>query len=413
MPPPPKYLQEKAKKIKEWLKKRGGQAKGVWAELLNALLGIEETLPADIDDLAAAARGDIEGDLKQPKIITPEKAYAMQDDLLRTTWGVELATAGALVAAEAGSAGQLDFTLTTLYRLPHYRLFELLSSEIMRLNLEWRYFRPLEQYLAAQNPHVIPSISDLITLTVREVISPEEFEEWALRQGLSATWTWAYWEAHWRLPAPDYLIEAYHRTRAGLADLLNEEELKRYLVWHDYKPEPRPGIRKSDVDIMSGLIYATIPRVDLRRLYELGELSDDELVNRFKALGYTDKDAELMAKAQKLEVYRSERSAVFSELFNDYVDGWLDAETFRAYLIDLFGRETTAMYYFWKAELRRIRELREREAKRLVEAYRYGVLTEDELRKALGMIGMQDWRIEDILREEEHRRMIQEARRRR
>ena len=55
---------------------------------------------------------------------------------------------------------------------------------------------------------VIPSISDLITFVVREVITPDEFYDWAAKQGLSREWAENYWEAHWRLPSFENLREA-------------------------------------------------------------------------------------------------------------------------------------------------------------------------------------------------------------
>lgn len=149
----------------------------------------------------------------------------------------------------------------------------------------------------------IPGYQDLIKLMVREIITPEDFITWIGRLGYSVTWASALYDAHFRLPSPEHIYDAFHRG------LISEAELDKYIFWHDYQPTTRPDISKTDLEIMRGLTKTLIPRVDLRRAWRQGEISDAELEQRYGWLGYED-DAPLMARIQKAIALTSERGAV-------------------------------------------------------------------------------------------------------
>jgi len=172
----------------------------------------------------------------------------------------------------------------------------------------------------------IPGPSDLITFVVREVITPEDFQKWMGFQGYSLEWARNFWEAHWVLPAFGLLVDAFHRG------LISAEERDKYIVWHDYSPTPRPGIAKTDLEIMAKLQKTLIPRVDLRRGWELGELSDSDLEKRYVWLGYED-DAPLMAAIQKRVALESEIGKLRDNAKTDFVKGYITEEQLRGDLL--------------------------------------------------------------------------------
>jgi hypothetical protein len=143
--------------------------------------------------------------------------------------------------------------------------------------------------------YVLPPVQDLITMAVREVFSPdiadtfglfgdlpEEFVAEAAKQGLTEEWAKRYWGAHWRLPSAQQGFEMYHR---GVVD---EDTLKLLLRALDVSPFWR--------DKLQAIAYNPVTRVDIRRIYQMGLLSREEVYRRHLDIGYSPVDAELLTE---------------------------------------------------------------------------------------------------------------------
>ncbi len=89
----------------------------------------------------------------------------------------------------------------------------------------------------------IPPVADIITMAVREAFSPEiarrfgqyedyppEFEEWAVKKGLTPEWSQRYWASHWSLPSANQGFEMLHRG------VIDESELHLLLRALDIMP---------------------------------------------------------------------------------------------------------------------------------------------------------------------------------
>lgn len=240
---------------------------------------------------------------------------------------------------------------------------------------------PWQQYWAARYTPQIPGAQDLIEFVVKEVMPPEEFYTWMKYQGYSEKWAHAYWDAHWRMPSFGQLVDAYHRG------IISKAELDKYIVWWDYSPTRRPGISKNDLTIMAGLIKTLIPRVDLRRGWELGAISDEELLKRYQLLGYED-DAELMAEIQKREAMRSLITKLVEDSRRDFIEGFIDEDTLRANLKALSLKDEIIEFHIEDAKADREREYK----KDLVDLYidsfvkDYPGWDEDALRSSLQQV---------------------------
>jgi len=176
--------------------------------------------------------------------------------------------------------------------------------------------------LALKSTLVHPSAEDIIRFAVREVFTesvvqkygydadiPREYLEWAERLGLSREFAKWYWRAHWEIPPPSQAIELMQR---GIIDV---EDVDTVLKIHDMAPYWRPRLL--------ALAFDPYTRVDVRRMYELGVLSEEDLIKAARAIGYAAKE-----DIEKLRQVIGDPNVV-NRLFvgraEDYV-AWIKAE---------------------------------------------------------------------------------------
>lgn len=239
---------------------------------------------------------------------------------------------------------------------------------------------PWQHYWASRYTPQIPGPGDLIRFVVREVIDVDTFRSNMAFQGYSAFWSDAYWEAHWELPSRSEILEAFHRG------VLSEAEKDKFMVWHDYKPEPRPGISKSDLEILKGIEKTLIGRVDLRRGYELGALTKEDLIERFRWLGYED-DAELMAELQIRQALDAEIGKLRDNAKSDFVKGYITEQDLRGTLKTLGYGADLVEFYVQDAVQDRERARKDMLVSNYVDAYVKGLIeTEDELAQCLSTV---------------------------
>ena len=199
----------------------------------------------------------------------------------------------------------------------------------------------------------IPGIRDLITFVVREVITPDDFYAWAKKQGLSEYWAKNYWEAHWVLPSFENIRDAFWRG------IISEEEFKKYIVWHDYKPEPRPGISKSDQEIMLELSYDLPGKIDVRWMLRWGIIDRETAKELLKMKGLHPDWIDRVAEAEYLNQLLDERTRVKSEAYASFRDGLMNEDVLREILHNARFLDDEIDYLVNAANLVRERKLKD------------------------------------------------------
>ena len=111
------------------------------------------------------------------------------------------------VLAEVASLGQVEGIQTAINSILDASGVTSVSRQLWGLPFNAAVIKPAAQYWNKQFMPEIPNPQDLIRFVVREVLTPELFSEYMARQGFSGAWSKAYWEAHWRLPSRDEIID--------------------------------------------------------------------------------------------------------------------------------------------------------------------------------------------------------------
>lgn len=142
----------------------------------------------------------------------------------------------------------------------------------------------LQRHWAARSQAEIPGTGDLVRFQVREVFdpfrreqlgasdTPDAFRRFMEQRGFSQYWADSYWAAHWLLPSTTQLNEMTHRG------VLNAEEWAEQVKLNDFVPEGIPWLRE--------IIFSPFTRVDVRRMGDLGVLTDTQLLSAYADLGY-------------------------------------------------------------------------------------------------------------------------------
>jgi len=230
--------------------------------------------------------------------------------------------------------------------------------------------------------YYIPSPSDLVRMAVREAWSdevaehfgydeefPEEFAEWAEKQGMSREWARRYWRAHWELPSPTMGYEMLHRG------IITEEELDMLLKTADYPRFWREKLIK--------LSYSPYTRVDVRRMYQMGILTPEDVFRAYKDLGYDDEHAENLTKFTVAGASESERDLTKSEILQGYRYKILTATETKEALMKMGYDESEAEYYIALEDYKIEKERKEELLKRTKTEFTKGIITRNEVIKRL------------------------------
>lgn len=135
-----------------------------------------------------------------------------------------------------------------------------------------------------------PSSADLMRMADKRVWNlevPEKYGQYAelpdqvvkfMEQlGYEQDWTRNFWRAHWDLPSPQQVFEMLHRR------VIEDADIEQYLGLTDWLPFFR--------DKLLAISYNPITRVDLRRLYKLKIITEQQVKDGYMDLGYNDEKA--------------------------------------------------------------------------------------------------------------------------
>lgn len=240
----------------------------------------------------------------------------------------------------------------------------------------------------------IPPVADLITMAVREVFTPDvaerfgqfqdfpaEFSRFAAQQGISEEWARNYWAAHWALPSVQMGFEMLHRR------VITTEDLNLLLRSQDVMPFWREKLTQ--------ISFTPLTRVDIRRMHKLGVVTNDEVRDAYRDIGYDEQNAERLLQftiqlnapdegdtPQVLEGLT--RAAIISLFRRGTITRSETGELLRAIGLGAAAAET----FIQVAELQEDEAQRDAETDLIIEQARAGILTRAQAEDRLNALGV-------------------------
>ena len=246
--------------------------------------------------------------------------------------------------------------------------------------------------------HPIPPVGDIITMAVREAFTPaiatrfgqyEDFpqplEEWAGKKGLSKEWAERYWASHWSLPSAGQGFEMLHRgviTRPDLDMLLRALDIMPF--WREK---------------LTGIAFRRLSRVDIRRMYGVGVLTEKEVYEAYLELGYNERDAKRMSDFTVKQILKTQSKFTSRDVIVAYSKYMIDRVEARTLLLDVGVKSENIDFILSTAEYKRTWELTEDRIVAIRNLYKKKVYNADKTRSELLRLDMPAVRV-DILMEQ-------------
>jgi len=229
-----------------------------------------------------------------------------------------------LVTAEVMSLGQIDRVIEVINIADKLSGVVDFASTLVGMKYKAQFFDSYQRYLNRRYPNKIAGTSDLISFALREVwdvtrrpellaeTPPIEYYQFMEQQGYPPKRADDWWAAHWVLPSVGQLNEMLHRR------VITPEEWDRFVKYNDFDPTVRPWLK--------AISYKPYTRVDTRRMWDLAQLSEQEVFDNYQDLGYDTEHAEKMTIWTKIYVLAVELRARYSK-------GWISAEDVKREII--------------------------------------------------------------------------------
>ena len=285
------------------------------------------------------------------------------------------------------------------YQLRQDPTLSQLDAELKTIGIHPKY-TDVYKTLAYQ----IPPVADIITMAVREAFTPEiaakfgqyqdypdDLERYGAMKGLSKEWTQRYWAAHWSLPSPQQGFEMLHR---GVIDF---SELDMLLRASDVMPFWR--------DKLVQIAYRRLTRVDIRRMYKQGVLTEREVFESYREHGYNTENAERMTEFTIKQTLSTLSKFTSGDIIKAFASRMISRGDAISLLGDIGIRPEDANYIVSTAEYKRQWAFTDDQIAGIRNLYKKRVYDENQTRDKLARLNlpsdqinvlMQQWHYEKI-----------------
>lgn len=240
---------------------------------------------------------------------------------------------------------------------------------------------------------------DVVLFNVRDVYEQDTIRKYQLdaevtetyykaadRVGLSRKLALQYWMAHWQYPSPTQVNRMLHMR------LITQEDAERYYKEADYAPTWRKHLMDISYDVLT--------RVDARRMYDDGVLSEEELYDAYRDMGYNDLNARRLTEWNVRQSIAQSDTGVKGDIISAYKEGLIDRPTAEVQLAAAKFSTESAKTMLDIVDSRNRKELVDLEADAIIDSYTKGAMSLDLVRAELVRIGVPQGQLEFVLARE-------------
>ena len=234
-----------------------------------------------------------------------------------------------------------------------------------------------------------PTPMDLVRFAVREVYTPATVTEFGMgedlppefitegkKAGLNQEQAENYWKAHWDLPSPGMGYKMLHRR------IIDEGQLGTLLKSLDIMPFWR--------DKLVQLSYNPLTRVDVRRMYRVGTLDEEGVLNAYLDTGYSPDNAQKMLEFTLQYENRDNVGITRSNVIKAYKKGIITEDNLDTYLTSLGYNKQVVNFWLSMSNYEKQQDELDDNVDEFKAQYSLGLINEDELRVELRSLDLPD-----------------------
>lgn len=243
---------------------------------------------------------------------------------------------------------------------------------------------------------VIPPIGDLITMVAKEAFEPAEIarfglddefpgdqSEWFLKHGLNLDWQHKYWQSHWNQISIGQGFEMLHRG------IITEEELNGLFKTQEIPPFWR--------DKLIQMSYNVLTRVDIRRMYDLGVLSEAEILKTYQHYGYSLIDAGRMTEFTIKYYEDDDKNLTRSQIETYYREGLITEDDASAILGQLGYADDRIIYLLAYQDFLKAKKDRDDLIGGIEDQYVYHIIDEAEAKSELYKLNLLGTKVNTLI----------------
>jgi len=202
------------------------------------------------------------------------------------------------------------------------------------------------------------------------------------------------------------VLPAFGNVREAMwRGIISKEEFGKFIVWHDYKPEPRPGIALSDKDIMSQLAYELPGRIDARWMLRWGIIDTQRHKELTKMRGIHPDWLDDVSEAEWMNMLIDERTALRTIYVRQFRIGVIDEEELRRKLRACYYSQRECEWIIQRAKVEyELDELEDR-LRATKEAFRRDLVSKEEYLQILLKEGIPEERARLIVDAEAYKKL--------